>query len=144
MSSSTVSETLIAAISFSIGFGGLCTYFQTSYILADSNLSLNTYLYCKLLQGILCFINTLIFYPMYYNQKFSCHLEMNYKWIFFLILFLIFSLISIKCTSMLSSNTSLKLSKSNMLSKLFFQMENNQAMLHFIYDCFGRVPSITW
>lgn len=115
MSSSPVSETLIATISFSIGFGGLCTYFQTSYILADSNLSLNTYLYCKLLQGILCFINTLIFYPMYYNQKFSCHLEMNYKWIFFLILFLIFSLISIKCTSMLSSNTSLKLSKSNML-----------------------------
>lgn len=115
MSSSTVSETLIAAISFSIGFGGLCTYFQTSYILADSNLSLNTYLYCKLLQGILCFINTLIFYPMYYNQKFSCHLEMNYKWIFFLILFLIFSLISIKCTSMLSSSSSVILSKSKIL-----------------------------
>lgn len=115
ISMSPISETLIAAISFSIGFGGLCTYFQTSYILADSNLSLNTYLYCKLLQGTLCFINTLIFYPMYYNRQFNCHLEMNYRWIFYLILFLTFSLISIKFMSMLSSNTSVKFTKNKML-----------------------------
>lgn len=111
MSTAPLSQTLLASISFAIGFGGLCTYFQTAYILAHSGLSLSTYLCCKFLQGILCFINTLIFYPIYYNHRLNAQLTMNYEWILCLIVFLIFSLIMIKFLALLSCDDSIKFVK---------------------------------
>ncbi len=107
MSIVPVSKALVATISFAIGFGGLCTYFQTSYILTHSNLSLNKYLYCKCLQGILCFINTLVFYPTYYNLKVGCSFNVDYQWGLYLILFLIFGFVSIKCMSLPSFDPSI-------------------------------------
>ncbi len=55
----------IAAIGFVTGFGGLCVYFQTSFVLQGSNLSMNRYLKCKLLQGVLSFGLVILFYPLF-------------------------------------------------------------------------------
>lgn len=55
----------LAAIASVIGFGGLCVYFQTLYVLEDSYLSTKPYLLSKCLQGGLSFGLCLIFYPFY-------------------------------------------------------------------------------
>lgn len=55
----------LAAISSTIGFGGLCVYFQTLYVLEGSDLSTKHYLVSKGLQGLLSFGFTLLFYPIY-------------------------------------------------------------------------------
>lgn len=56
---------ILALIAAVIGFGGLCVYFQTLYVLDDSNLSTKFYLVSKFLQSILSFSLTLLFYPFY-------------------------------------------------------------------------------
>lgn len=63
----------LAAISAVIGFGGLCVYFQTLYVLEGSELSTKRYFISKSLQGLLSFGLTLILYPFYvlYTQSTS-------------------------------------------------------------------------
>lgn len=56
---------VLALIAATIGFGGLCVYFQTLYVLEGSMLSTKTYLLSKSIQGILSFSFTLLLYPFY-------------------------------------------------------------------------------
>ena len=56
---------VLALISATLGFGGLCVYFQTLYVLEDSPLSTKTYFLSKSIQGIISFSLTLILYPFY-------------------------------------------------------------------------------
>lgn len=55
----------LAAIAAAIGFGGLCVYFQTLYVLEDSPLSTKPYFFSKCLQGVLSFGLTIVYYPLY-------------------------------------------------------------------------------
>lgn len=55
----------LAAIAGVIGFGGLCVYFQTLYVLENSNLSTKPYFFSKCLQGALSFGLTIVLYPIY-------------------------------------------------------------------------------
>lgn len=56
---------ILALIAAVIGFGGLCVYFQTLYVLEDSSLSTKTYLLSKCIQSLLSFSLTLLIYPFY-------------------------------------------------------------------------------
>lgn len=56
---------ILALIASVIGFGGLCVYFQTLYVLEDSSLSTKTYLLSKGLQSLFSFSLTLLIYPFY-------------------------------------------------------------------------------
>ena len=60
----------IALVSSAIGFGGLCVYFQTLYVL-ENKLPTTCYFISKCVQGIISFALTLFFYPFYimYTQK---------------------------------------------------------------------------
>lgn len=55
----------LAGISATVAFGGFCVYFQTLYVLEDSQLSTKPYLIAKALQGLLSFGLTLLVYPIY-------------------------------------------------------------------------------
>lgn len=55
----------LAGISSTVAFGGLCVYFQTLYVLEDSQLSTKPYFIAKILQGFLSFGLTLLLYPIY-------------------------------------------------------------------------------
>ena len=65
------SPLLLALLAFSIGFGGLCIYFQTLYVLDKLPFSTIPYLLCKLFQGVLSFLLTYTLYPLFslYTQK---------------------------------------------------------------------------
>lgn len=65
---------LIAAI---IGFGGLCVYFQTLYVLEGCSLSTKTYFISKCLQGLLSFSFTLIIYPFYALYTYGTSLTLS-------------------------------------------------------------------
>lgn len=56
---------ILALIAAAIGFGGLCVYFQTLYVLEGSTLSTKTYLLSKSIQSIISFSLTLLLYPFY-------------------------------------------------------------------------------
>ena len=56
---------VLALIAAAIGFGGLCVYFQTLYVLEGSMLSTKTYLWSKSIQSIISFSLTLLLYPFY-------------------------------------------------------------------------------
>ncbi len=55
----------LAGISSTVAFGGFCVYFQTLYVLEDNQLSAKPYFIAKVLQGLLSFGLTLLFYPVY-------------------------------------------------------------------------------
>lgn len=64
---------VLALIAATIGFGGLCVYFQTLYVLEDCLLSTKAYLLSKSIQGLISFSLTLLIYPFYtlYTQRTS-------------------------------------------------------------------------
>lgn len=56
---------VLALIAATIGFGGLCVYLQTLYVLEDCPLSTKTYLLSKSIQSVISFGLTLLLYPFY-------------------------------------------------------------------------------
>ena len=55
----------IALISGFIGFGGICVYFQSLFVLGDVSLNTKPFFLSKCFQGLLSFSLTLLIYPIY-------------------------------------------------------------------------------
>lgn len=70
---------ILALMAAVISFGGLCVYFQTLYVLNDSNLSTKLYFTSKFLQSILSFSLTLLFYPFYILYTQGTFLTFSYQ-----------------------------------------------------------------
>lgn len=59
-----LTPTTLALIAFILTFGGFCVFFQSSYVLQGSGLKLSYYLICKLFQGIVASVYTLLLCPL--------------------------------------------------------------------------------
>ncbi|WP_069997569.1 nucleoside recognition domain-containing protein [Cellulosilyticum sp. I15G10I2] len=83
--SNEISLYLLALISFMISCGGICIYFQTSYVLGDCSISLIPYVIAKLMQGTLSFVLCYLLYPLFtvYTLKTPSFFEI--RWLFILI-----------------------------------------------------------
>ncbi|MHC1750424.1 MAG: nucleoside recognition domain-containing protein [Cellulosilyticaceae bacterium] len=57
----------LALISAILAFGGFCVFFQSSYVLQSSKLSLKLYLFSKLTQALIAFSLTCILYPLIFS-----------------------------------------------------------------------------
>jgi sporulation integral membrane protein YlbJ len=87
--SSILSVLNLALISFMIGFGGLCIFFQTSYVLSNCGFSLIPYSTAKLMQGIISFILVYLLYPMAPMYTLKTSLSYELKWFVLLMIFCI-------------------------------------------------------
>lgn len=58
-------EQELALVSFMIAFGGISIFMQTVSVISHSDINIFVYGFAKLLQGILAFLFSLIFYPQY-------------------------------------------------------------------------------
>lgn len=85
-SSAQTSLLILALIACLIGFGGICVYFQTSYILGECSFSLAPYFIAKCMQGCLSFILCYILSPIlpYYALPNNL-IVFESKWILLLI-----------------------------------------------------------
>ena len=86
-------QSCLPQLSFILGFGGLCVYFQTSYVLEDAPFSLIPYFFCKLAQGLLGLLLTEALYPFWLWQKEKKSLHFPIYWWCSLLLFV--SLVSL-------------------------------------------------
>lgn len=88
---------LIAAI---LSFGGFCVFFQASYVLQNSKLSLRLYLFSKLIQAFIAFSLTCILYPIFFRADSVFSLLHSLLWILvlLLILFLVPLIFHILCS----------------------------------------------
>lgn len=70
----------LALLAASISFGGFCVYFQTLYVLGDVPFSTKPYLLCKLLQGILSFLLTCVFHPLFSMYTQGTTPQISFTW----------------------------------------------------------------
>lgn len=57
----------LAIISAATGFGGICVYFQSLFVLEDTPFDTKTFFISKCIQGTLSFSLTLLFSPLYFR-----------------------------------------------------------------------------
>lgn len=76
----TPSVYILALLAASISFGGFCVYFQTLFVLSDIPFSTKPYLLCKFFEGILSFLLTCIFYPMFFMYTQKTNLYFSFIW----------------------------------------------------------------
>ncbi|MBE6025129.1 MAG: hypothetical protein E7231_18465 [Cellulosilyticum sp.] len=65
LSTLPISAYSLALLSAAIGFGGICVYFQSLFVLEDSPFDTKPFFLSKCIQGFLSFALTLLFYPFY-------------------------------------------------------------------------------
>ena len=82
---SKISLDLLAVVSFLISFGGICVYFQTSYVLGNCGFSLIPYVISKVMQGILSFILSFLCYPLFALYTLKTILPFEIKWLLILL-----------------------------------------------------------
>lgn len=76
----------LAFLAASISFGGFCVYFQTLFVLGDIPFSTKPYLLCKLFEGILSFLLTCVFYPMFFMYTSKTTLYYSLIWGFIMLI----------------------------------------------------------
>lgn len=72
-----------------LGFGGLCVFFQTLYILGDISFSTKPYFLSKCLQGIISFLLTCNLYPFFSVYTQGTKVAFNPIWYLISLLFII-------------------------------------------------------
>lgn len=71
LAQSVVSDrVMLTAVSFCVGFGGVCVFLQAASMLAGSGLSMRSYAVGKLLHGVIAAVATFLFYP-FFAQRFT-------------------------------------------------------------------------
>lgn len=101
LAASPISLYVLAFISFLIGFGGICVYFQTSYVLGNCNFSLIPYLIAKFMQGLLSFILTCLFYPLFAVYTLRTTAVFEIVWVFILFAAILLFIYIVKCLNTL-------------------------------------------
>ncbi len=71
-----------------LGFGGLCVYFQTLYILGDISFSTKPYFLSKCLQAIISFLLTCNLYPFFSVYTQGTKVALNPIWCLIFLLFI--------------------------------------------------------
>lgn len=107
----TPSPYVLAFLAASISFGGFCVYFQTRFVLNDLPFSAKPYLLCKLFEGILSFLLTCIFYPLFFMYTQRTNLYFSLVWSLITLLILPVMYISIKKFSILNHHSKNHLEK---------------------------------
>lgn len=103
-STSSFSLFTLALISSAIGFGGLCVYFQTLYVLGDTSIRSLPYFCAKFLQGFSSFLLTYLLYPLFYMYTQKTYYPI--QWLPLILLLLL--IVSSKCLIKLFTKTSRK------------------------------------
>lgn len=85
---SPITLALIAAV---LGFGGLCVYFQTLYVLGSDSFLAKGYFRFKLFQGLISFLLVLTLYPFWKLYTLKTFIHFSLKWPVLLVSILFFS-----------------------------------------------------
>lgn len=65
LSKLSLSTYSLACLSAAIGFGGICVYFQSLFVLEDTPFNTKPFFIAKCIQGVLSFALTLLLHPLY-------------------------------------------------------------------------------